>query len=107
MHIPADAIIVRAKLTRYLLVYKEADDKSGFLALAGFTLENVEDLEQALREHIRTNEAQLDRENEFGKFYEVVGELVGTEDRRLNVVTIWLLDSEGQYRFITLKPRRV
>lgn len=107
MHIPADAIIVRAKLTHYLLVYKEADDKSGFLALAGFTLENVEDLEQALREHIRTYEARLDRENEFGKFYEVVGELVGTQGRRLNIVTIWLLDNEEQYRFITLKPRRV
>lgn len=106
VYIPQDAIIAPAKLIQYLLIYKEADDKSGFLAQAGFTGENPDDLEHALREHIREYEAQLDRENEFGKFYEVSGELIGTQNRRLQVTTIWLLDNEGQYRFITLKPRR-
>lgn len=68
MHILANALIVRAKLTHYLLVYKEADDKSGFLALAGFTLDNVEDLEQALREHIRTYEARLTAKTNLASF---------------------------------------
>ena len=106
MHIPQDALIARAKLTQYLLVFKEADDKSGFLQQAGFTLENADDLEYALREHIRLNEAVFDRENEFGKFYEVAGQLIGPNDRWLDVVTIWLLDNKSQFRFITLKPRR-
>jgi hypothetical protein len=40
MKIPADATIPDSKLTRYLLVSREQDDKSKFLAQAGFTLTN-------------------------------------------------------------------
>jgi hypothetical protein len=38
MKIPADAIIVESKLTKYLLVFKPRNDKSQFLAQAGFFL---------------------------------------------------------------------
>ena len=38
MKIPNDAIIPDEKLTRHLLVYKARNDKSKFLAQAGFTL---------------------------------------------------------------------
>ncbi|MBD2204797.1 hypothetical protein H6G33_13520 [Calothrix sp. FACHB-1219] len=38
MKIPPDAIIADEKITRYLLVPREQDDKSKFLAQAGFTL---------------------------------------------------------------------
>ncbi len=37
MKIPSDAIIPDEKLTRYLLVPKARNDKSKFLAQAGFT----------------------------------------------------------------------
>lgn len=50
MKIPPDAIIPDAKLTRYLLVFREQDDKSKFIAQAGFTQDNLEQLKSALRQ---------------------------------------------------------
>jgi hypothetical protein len=44
--IPEDLIIPDDKITRYLLVQKARNDKSKFLAQAGFTQENPEDLQQ-------------------------------------------------------------
>lgn len=40
MRIPPDAVIDEAKFTRYLLVPRPWDDKSGYLRQAGFALEN-------------------------------------------------------------------
>ncbi|MGB7376197.1 MAG: hypothetical protein WA959_06455 [Rivularia sp. (in: cyanobacteria)] len=48
MKIPDDAIIADAKLTGYLLVSRKQDDKSKFLAQAGFTQENSESLKAAI-----------------------------------------------------------
>ena len=42
MKLPADAPIDRRKLTAYLLKPRRDDDKSAFLALAGYTLDNAD-----------------------------------------------------------------
>jgi len=60
VNIPADAIIPYDKLTHYLLVYKARNDKSQFLAKAGFTLQNPEALRAALRILVEANEAVED-----------------------------------------------
>ena len=52
MKIPSDALIPHEKLTQYLLVSKEVDDKSKFLAQAGFVRENPDALVTAIRELI-------------------------------------------------------
>ena len=44
MHIPVEAVIPEEKLTRYLLLHREYDDKSRYLAQAGFTQDNPADL---------------------------------------------------------------
>lgn len=108
MKIPKDAIIPEAKLTRYLLVWRPKKDKSKFLAKAGFTLDHPDDLELAIRQIIETNEAVLDRSNEFGDYYRVDGDLIGINGRILGVVTIWILKSatDGNFQFVTLKPRK-
>lgn len=49
MKIPDDAIIPDEKLTQYLLVYKAKNDKSQFLAQAGFTLDNPDQLKAAIQ----------------------------------------------------------
>ena len=49
MKIPPDAVIPEEKLTGYLLVPREYDDKSKFLSQAGFTLEDPEKLIEAIR----------------------------------------------------------
>jgi len=95
------------KLTRYLLVPREWDDKSKFLAQAGFTRENPHWLLASLRKLAVTAEAEQDRVSEYGEFLRADGELLGPNGRRLEVVTIWLRSrSDGRVRFVTLKPRK-
>ena len=78
MKIPSDAIIAEAKLREYLLVYKDTDDKSLFLAQAGFTRDEPEFLEAAIRYLIENKSAEVDRSDKYGTFYEVSGELIGS-----------------------------
>ena len=52
MKLPLDAIIAIAKLTRYLLIWRDADDKSQFLTQAGYGQENWQQLEADLRRQI-------------------------------------------------------
>ena len=71
MKLPADAIIARAKLTEYLLIPQPEDDKSKWLSLAGYTLENAGRLEADLRAQVLSQEAVLSRVNRFGTNYEI------------------------------------
>jgi len=104
VRIPEDAIISDHKITRYLM-QKARNDKSKFLAQAGFTLENSETLRAAIRLLVGAGEAAEDRINEYGVFYQVVGELVGTNGVTLPVVTVWLRRQiDGRFQFVTLKP---
>lgn len=101
MHIPAEKVEISAeKITDYLLVQKEKNDKSEFLSALGYKLENWIELEKDIRTLVEKNEAHLQRSTPFGDMYEVKGEL-----RNFGIVTIWLLtvDSE-KFRFITLFP---
>lgn len=109
MRLPAgEAIIPSEKLVNYLLVPRLEDDKSKFLALAGYTLENPDALDAAIRNMLRESDAVLDRRNEYGDYFQVTGVLVGANGRDLRVVTIWIIkaNSDGAYRFVTLKPAR-
>ena len=106
MKIPADAIIPAEKLTHYLLVPRQRNDKSKFLAQAGFSIDNPAALEQAIRDLVATNEAVQDRQDDYGTFYQVMGELVGPSGI-LSVITIWIARAvDGEIRFVTLKPAR-
>lgn len=109
MRIPDGACVIpREKLTHYLLVARTEDDKSKYLAQAGFTAERADDLEAAIREVARQYDAVQDTSNVYGVFYRVTGDLIGLNGRRLSVVTIWiaLTNTPTTYRFVTLKPAR-
>ncbi len=107
MRIPDDAVIPEEKLSRYLLIPRIRDDKSKFLAQAGFTQENSEALLAALRLLASSAEAVEDGTNEYGTFYRVEGELQGANERNLAVVTIWLRwDLDSSFHFVTLKPQK-
>ena len=54
---------------------------------------------------IADNDTILDREDEYGRFYRVIGALVGPIGT-LNTVTIWIETADGEVRFVTLKPAR-
>jgi Domain of unknown function (DUF4926) len=77
MKLPADAIISREKLTRYLLVHQARGDKSAFLARAGYNLENADQLLDDLRTQILPLDATPLHSTAFGNFYEIRGALIG------------------------------
>ena len=107
MNIPNKAIIPEEKLTRYLLVPRLKDDKSKYLAQAGFTPDNPNDLLTAIRQLITHNTAVKENVNEYGTFYTVEGKLQGINNLNLAVVTVWLQSKhDGSFRFITLKPKK-
>jgi len=86
--IPTDADIAVEKLTRYLLLPRQRDDKSKFLAQAGFYHANPDTLLQAIRDHAAAHEAIADGDNEYGEFYRAEGGLLGPNKITLQVVTI-------------------
>jgi hypothetical protein len=105
VNIPDDAVIAREKLTDYLLIWRVENDKSRFLALAGFTIEHAGALEAAIRELNTQVPAMRESENEYGEFHSVDGHLTGVNGVTLHVTTIWLKQrGDGTFRFITLLP---
>jgi hypothetical protein len=106
MKLSRDAVIAPAKLTKYLLSWRDVDDKSKFLAKAGYGQENWQQLEADLRNQILPLEAVRSNEpNRFGDVYEIRGVLSGVNGVNLAVVTIWMIEYEMQQtKFITLYP---
>lgn len=70
-----NAVIAKAKLTEYLLVPLAKDDKSQFLAEAGYTIDNWQRLEQDLREQILSLEAIPTARTQYGQKYAITGNL--------------------------------
>jgi len=107
VRIPPDAIVPMEKLTSYLLIPREWDDKSRFLTKAGFTSQNPHLLLAATRELAATAEAVEDGAGEYGVFLRAEGALNGPNGRALAVVTIWLKPwADETIRFVTLKPAK-
>jgi hypothetical protein len=107
MRLPSDALVAREKLTEYLLRWRPEDDKSAFLAQAGYTLENVERLMTDIREQLMQLEAELIEDTDYGQKFALTGALTGPNGRALRVVTIWVTEeATGQTKFITLYPDR-
>ena len=105
MRVPEDLIIPDAKITQYLLVPKARNDKSRFLAQAGFIQENPEALSIAIQQQAIDKEAIEEKSNEYGTFYQVEGELIGVNGVSLSVITVWLQRQiDSKFQFVTLKP---
>jgi hypothetical protein len=107
VRIPEDLIIPDAKITGYLLVPKPRNDKSKFLAQAGFTQENSEALKLAIQTQALSTEAVEEKNNEYGTFYQVEADLIGINGTILSVITVWLeRQIDGKFQFVTLKPSK-
>jgi hypothetical protein len=98
-----DAIIAKEKLTNYLLVPLPKDDKSKFLAQAGYTLDNWQQLEQDLRTKVLTQPAEPIEDTPFGKKYLIWARFLGANGVELNILTIWMV-TNGTTKFVTLVP---
>lgn len=105
MKLPASTIIATDKFTRYLLVPQARGDKSAFLAGAGYTLENVDQLLHDLRTQILSLEAVPLESGKFSQYYEIAGTLNGPNGATRTVRTIWITEHlSGITKFVTLIP---
>ena len=106
VRIPEDAVIAEEKLTKYLLVHREWDDKSGFLRRAGFETHNWPALRAAIRDVVATADAVEDGLYEYGVFYRADGLLVGPL-ASAPVQLIWMRRAvDDRIYFVPLKPQK-
>ncbi len=92
MKLPADTLIARRKVSDYLLVCRPEDDKSAFLARAGYLPETANRLVADLRKQLLPLDARLVESGEYGTKYEICGKLTGPNGRTLRVVSIWMIE---------------
>ena len=104
MKLPPDSEIARPKVTQYLLKLRDEDDKSKFLALAGYTPAHADVLLEDLRA-LLANEAEFVQTTEYGDKYRIRGTLAGPNGRALRVASIWMIEeAAGRTKFLTLYP---
>jgi hypothetical protein len=89
----------------YLLVPLPKDDKSKFLAQAGYTLENWQQLEQGIRNQILSQPAEFLETTRYGRKYCIHDTLQGVNKVEISVLTIWMV-TQDTTRFVTLVPNR-
>ncbi|GAB4278154.1 MAG: hypothetical protein Fur0025_04490 [Oscillatoriaceae cyanobacterium] len=101
--LPENSIIDPSKITQYLLVQLPKDDKSKFLAQAGYTLENWQQLEQDLRTQVLTQPAEPIETTPYGEKYMIRATLRGQNGIEIKTLTIWMVNNNVT-RFVTLVP---
>jgi len=107
MKLPEDTILAPDKFSRYLLIWRPVDDKSKFLAFAGYTSDNWQILIHDLRQQILVMDAMEVERKKYGTVYEIRGNLQGPNGKVLSVVTIWMTESKtGRTKFVTLYPAK-
>ena len=105
MKLPENTVIARSKLTQYLLTYKSRNDKSEWLASAGYELENWQILKNDLHHLILSYDAIPTEMTEWGQRYEIRGKLPGPNGKSLSVRTIWMIETTtGISKFLTMYP---
>lgn len=107
MKLSANTIISERKVKEYLLSFRKRNDKSKWLAKAGYDSENWKRLEQDIRMQLLIREAVLVQRNEFGDVYEITGKLNGPNGKSLFVRSIWMEEYGTKLtKFITMYPLR-
>lgn len=104
-YLSPNAVIAETKLTRYLLILLPKDDKSQYLAQAGYHQGNWRQLEKDIREQILPLEAIPTEKTPFGQKYEIRGSLTGINGVVLQVITVWMV-TPTETNFVTLVPNK-
>lgn len=103
MKLSSDASITREKIANYLLIWRPENDKSQFLAQAGYTQPDADRLAKDIREQLLSQDAQFEKTTEYGEIYRIVSQLRGPNGQTLRVVSIWMIEAaSGVTKFITL-----
>jgi len=94
-------------VANYLLRPRPENDKSQFLALAGYTPAHADQLVTDIREQLLPLNAEFQETTEYGDKYRIADTLKGPNGRGLDIVSIWMTESAtGTTKFITLHPAK-
>ena len=102
------ATVDERKVRDYLLSQRHPIGrfKARVFASVGFAPGNWQLFARALAELAATGEAALDAEDAYGRKYLVTGALSGPTGAVLEVVSVWIVPSEGDApRLVTVYPR--
>jgi hypothetical protein len=84
------------------------DDKSAVLALAGYSIDNADQLLTDIREQVLPREAELVEQTEYGPKYRIRCTLKGPNGAKNKRWSIWMTeDATNQTKFVTLVPDRL
>jgi len=101
------AVIAQSKLVDYILNPAHPDNggKAECFLVLGFTLANWEQLAAALRRLAVETEATDLVESPYGTKYVLDGWLIGQENGRVMVRTVWIVDIGAHFpRLVTAYP---
>ncbi len=105
VRLPQDAMISDEKLAKYLLAPRKRNDKSKWLAQAGYFPETWALLKDDLRNQVLPKDAVLVESTEYGRMYEIRAKLKGPNGKTLPVCTIWMVEKAANItKFITMYP---
>ncbi|NOZ50534.1 MAG: hypothetical protein GXP37_10875 [Chloroflexi bacterium] len=108
MKLPDDAIIAEDKIRCYLLVWRQRNDKSRWLASGGYFDENWRQLESDIRKLLQSSSAIFVKENRWGRLYEIKGVLNAPNGKTFPVCSYWMIEFEGGLtKFVTLYADKV
>ena len=102
-----EAIIAPEKLRDYLLSSQHPTGchKSAFFAGLGYTGEDWEVLERALRDQHLASDAEEEETTEWGRMFVVTAPLIGPHGRQASVRSVWIIRREEETpRFVTAYP---
>lgn len=100
------AIIPKEKLREYLLSpsHPVGKFKAAFFKIMGYTIENWDELETAIRSIVSQDVIQVTHSN-FGDKYEVRGEIIGPSGTKAWLVSVWIIrDGDTRPYFVTAYP---
>jgi hypothetical protein len=103
------AVVPPAKITDYLLseTHPDGRHKARFFPGFGFSFDNRQALEHAVRQHISDHEVAKVEPSAFGARYVVEGIMTAPDGRSPLVRTVWFIRHEGESpQFVTAYPRR-
>jgi hypothetical protein len=73
MKLSPDAVIAYEKVRDYLLEWRAENDKSLFLARAGYTKKDFERLADDIREQLLSLDANYEESTEYGQMFSITG----------------------------------
>lgn len=102
--VPKHAFIDPQKITKYLMVERDYDDKSKFLKMLGFSADDPEAISDAILEANLGQTATRGREFPDGTSYTVHTELVGPQNSR-RTLFVWNFREDDEVTLVTMFPR--